>query len=536
MKKSFLHIIVLLLLLPAAILQAQAPALQLRTSTDQQVYITGEDIWIDLLFTGSLGNAKTLRLRLIDRSGQAKAQVEIVPNGNAGSAYMSIPENLPSDYYFIDAYARGIATTTSLRPLMIINPMLPPAACSASGTSSSNAVSSNINIQTDKQRYAGREEVKLTVTGLSDVQQLNISAIRQDRLSILMDETAAGRTLNLVHDANGDVEGEGHHIKAKVTAGGKPLSGLKMIASLKRSRSSLSTGTTDEKGVIHFILPLHYGQTSLMISPSETKGTKPIIEITEQQTERKSIAFPCLALKEEMRTDIEERIFNSRVSKRFYGEASRAYSIPDRDTSDFYGKPDERFLLDEYVRFPNMEEVIAEIIPPLRVKKEGGVQVLQVLNLPTKSFFEKEPLVLVDGVPLQNSKALIESDPLLVRSIDLVTRRYYIGEVEFSGIVHFKTYRGDRALLSNGDNDLITSFKGVQETASLQAPVFSASNERMPDSRNLLLKEQSLKPDASGTVSLRFNTSDALGDYKIVVKGLSKGGQEITSSSIITVK
>ena len=183
-----------------------------------------------------------------------------------------------------------------------------------------------------------------------------------------------------------------------------------------------------------------------------------------------------------------------------------------------------------------MEEVIAEIIPPLRVKKEGGVQVLQVLNLPTKSFFEKEPLVLVDGVPLQNSKALIESDPLLVRSIDLVTRRYYIGEVEFSGIVHFKTYRGDRALLSNGDNDLITSFKGVQETATLQAPVFSASNERMPDSRNLLLKEQSLKPDASGTVSLRFNTSDALGDYKIVVKGLSKGGQEITSSSIITVK
>jgi hypothetical protein len=536
MKKSFVHIIVLFLLLPAALLQAQAPALQLRTSTDQPVYITGEDIWIDLQFAGSLGNAKTLRIRLIDRSGQSKAQVEIVPNGNGGSAFMSIPENLPSDYYFIDAYARGIATSTSLKPVMIINPMLPPAACMASGTSSSNLASSNINIQTDKQVYAGREEVKLTVNGLSDIQQLNIVAIRQDQLSVMMDETATGRILNLAHDANGDVEGEGHHIKAKVTAGGKPLSGLKLTASLKGSRSSLATGTTDVNGIVQFILPLHYGQTSLLISPSETKGTKPIIEIIEQQTERKSIAFPCLALKEEMRTDIEERIFNSRVSKRFYGDASRAYSIPDRDTSDFYGKPDERFLLDEYVRFPNMEEVIAEIIPPLRVKKEGGVQMLQVLNLPTKSFFEKEPLLLVDGVPLQNSKALIESDPLLVRSIDIVTRRYYIGEVEFSGIAHFKTYRGDRALLSNGDNDLITAFKGVQETATLQAPVFNTSNERMPDSRNILLKEQSLKPDASGTVSLRFNTSDAVGTYKIVVKGLNKAGQEISASSVITVK
>jgi hypothetical protein len=224
------------------------------------------------------------------------------------------------------------------------------------------------------------------------------------------------------------------------------------------------------------------------------------------------------------------------VSKRFYGDASRAYIIPDRDTSDFYGKPDERYLLDEYVRFPNMEEVIAEIIPPLRVKKEGGVQQLQVLNLPTKSFFEKEPLILVDGVPLHNSKALIESDPLLIRSIDIVSRRYYIGEMEFSGIVHFKTYRGDRSLLSNGDNDLINTFKGVQEAATLQAPVFNASNQRMPDSRNILLKEQSLKPDASGIVSLRFNISDALGNYKIVVKGMNKAGQEITASSVITVK
>jgi hypothetical protein len=536
MKKSIVHIIILFLMLSATLLHAQAPVLQLRTSTDQPVYIAGEDIWIDLMLAGSLGNAKTLRIRLIDRSGQSKAQVEIVPHNNGGSAYMSIPENLVSDYYFIDAYARGIATSTSLTSVMIINPLLPPVVCSAVNTSSVSTTVSNINIQTDKQVYAGREEVKLNINGLSDIQQLNIAAIKHDQLSSMMDEITAGRILNLAHDANGDVEGEGHHIKAKVMAGGKALPGLKLTASLKGSRSSLATGISDDKGIVQFILPLHYGQTSLLITPSETKGIKPIIEIIEQQTERKSIAFPCLSLKEEMRTDIEERIFNSRVSKRFYGDASRAYIIPDRDTSDFYGKPDERFMLDEYVRFPNMEEVIAEIIPPLRVKKEGGVQQLQVLNQPTKSFFEKEPLVLVDGVPLENSKALIDSDPLLVRSIDIVSRRYYIGEVEFSGIVHFKTYRGDRALLSNGDKDLITAFKGVQETATLQSPVFNASNERLPDSRNILLKEQSMKPDASGAVSLRFNTSDALGNYKIVVKGINKTGQEIISSSMITVK
>ncbi|MFN6373885.1 MAG: hypothetical protein ACK4YD_01850, partial [Chitinophagia bacterium] len=194
------------------------------------------------------------------------------------------------------------------------------------------------------------------------------------------------------------------------------------------------------------------------------------------------------------------------------------------------------FMLDDYVRFPNMEEVIAEIIPPVRVKKENGVQQLQVLNLPNKSFFDVEPLILVDGVPHRNSKEIVESDPLLIRSIDVVTRKYYIGEMEFSGIVHFKTYRGDRAQLRLSDQDLITQFKGVQESATVQPPVFNAANSRMPDSRNLLLKEQPMKPDASGKISLQFNTSDAQGSYKILVKGINKEKKEVTAFVIITVR
>jgi len=243
-----------------------------------------------------------------------------------------------------------------------------------------------------------------------------------------------------------------------------------------------------------------------------------------------------LKLEESMREDIESRIFNSRVNTRFYGDASRAYAIPDRDTSDFYGKPDERFILDEYVRFPNMEEVIAEIIPPLRVKKEEGVPMLQVLNLPTKSFFDAEPLILVDGVPHRNSKEILEADPLLVRAIDIVTRRYYIGEVEFSGIVHFKTYRGDRAQLRLSDQDLITTFRGVQESATVQPPVFSTSNERMPDNRNLLVKEQLNKVDAAGKISLQFNTSDAVGNYRIIIKGKVRDGKDVSAESVIAVR
>lgn len=536
MRASTLYII-FFLLAPLSSLMAQGgTTLQLRSITDQQVYIAGEDIWMDLQVSGSMGAAKTIRIRLIDRNGKAKAQVEVVPTAQGSSAFLTIPENLGSDYYFIDAYARGIATQTTLVPVMIINPLLPPSACSFTSSPLNTSTVQSIAVQTDKNVYATREDVKVNVSGLSGLQQLNAVVIRKDRLSDLVEETASGRPMLLQHDANGDVEGEGHIITAKVMSGGKPLAGFKLTASLKGSRSSIATGITNADGMVKFILPIHYGQSTLAIMPFENKGQKPLVEIIEQLTTQKNIPFPCLALKEAMREDIEERLFNSRVTKRFYGDATKAYAIPDRDTSDFYGKPDERYLLDEYVRFPNMEEVIAEIIPPLRVKKDNGVQLLQVLNIYAKSFFENEPLILVDGIPHHNTKELLESDPLLVRSIDLVTRRYYIGETEFSGIVHFKTYRGDRALLRMSDNDLVTSFKGVQEVATVQSPVFTASNNRMPDNRNLLLKEQIVGANSSAIATLRFNTSDATGEYKVVIRGINSEGKETIASAVFVVK
>lgn len=528
----------MIMLLTAGMNVHSQSAMQIKTHTDQQVYITGEDAWIDVSFSGSIGSARTMRIRLVDRNGQAKAQVEIVPNANGGSAFMTIPENLVSDYYFIDAYVQGMKGSTSLTPIMVINPKAPPINCTSStpSTSSTSSTSSALSIQPNKQVYGLREEVNLTISGAENFIQLSALAVREDALSSLMNSIVSEKSVVVTHDADGAVEGEGHVVTARVRLDGKPLVNLKMAASLKGSRSTIATGITNADGIVKFILPIYYGQASLVIMPLDKKGQKPIVEVLEQQTNRNTISFPCLKLEENMREDIEARIFNSRVNSRFYGDASRAYAIPERDTSDFYGKPDERYILDEYVRFPNMEEVIAEIIPPVRVKKEAGVQQLQVLNLPNKSFFDSEPLILVDGVPHRNSKEILESDPLLIRTIDVVTRKYNIGEMEFSGIVHFKTYRGDRAQLRLSDQDLVTQFKGVQESATVQAPSFNASNNRMPDNRNLLLKEQLIKTDASGKISLQFNTSDAQGSYKILVKGVNKENKDVTAFVIITVR
>ena len=74
------------------------------------------------------------------------------------------------------------------------------------------------------------------------------------------------------------------------------------------------------------------------------------------------IQLSFVELDEKLKEDIESRVMHLNVGKQFYVDMNRSIKNNVVDTTDFYGKPDIRYYLDEYVRFPNMEEVFAEII------------------------------------------------------------------------------------------------------------------------------------------------------------------------------
>ncbi len=115
------------------------------------------------------------------------------------------------------------------------------------------------------------------------------------------------------------------------------------------------------------------------------------------------------------------------------------------DTLPFFGKADKDYLLDDYVRFPTMEEVLREFVTEVRVRKQRDKYRIEVLNVPYKLFFENEPLVLLDGLPVFDTNILMSIDPLKIRNIQVVAKRYYFGSKVLSGIVSFTSYDGDLA-------------------------------------------------------------------------------------------
>lgn len=115
------------------------------------------------------------------------------------------------------------------------------------------------------------------------------------------------------------------------------------------------------------------------------------------------------------------------------------------DTLPFFGKGDREYLLDDYVRFPTMEEVMREFVQEVRVRKVRNRFQLEVMNEPHLIYFDTEPLVLLDGIPVFDTNVLMTIDPLKIRSIQVVSRKYYYGSSVLSGIVSFSSYNGDLA-------------------------------------------------------------------------------------------
>jgi hypothetical protein len=355
-----------------------------------------------------------------------------------------------------------------------------------------------------------------------------------DALSAKMDTLTALYPLSFNHNSNGELETEGQVISVTATTNGTPLKNAKLIAGLRGTKSVIGTSTTNEWGTAKFILPLTYDARTIVVSSLSNKKEKISFVVGKTMSDNQLIQFPCLTLEESMRPLIENRLFNSRVTNRFYGVNTKTIETIDRDTTDFYGKPDVVFQLDDYVRFPNMEEVISEIIPQLRVKKNKEEMTLQVLNSAYKTFFDQEALVLLDGVPVNNTKALIEADPLLIKSIEIVARKYMQGNADFNGIVHFKTYRGDQANLQQVTNDGNFVLNGLQETATYQNLDHGKQANRLPDMRNLLWRDVNLTQEQIKS-GLKYYTSDVEGSFKIIARGINANKEMIVGEKVITV-
>jgi hypothetical protein len=226
------------------------------------------------------------------------------------------------------------------------------------------------------------------------------------------------------------------------------------------------------------------------------------------------------------------------VQNVYAGDSLKRYTAPHIDTTPFFTHADYSYLLDNYIRFTTIEEVLREYVREINITRPHGHLHLVMLNEPSHSVFnDTKTLVLLDGVPVPNDR-IFSYDPLKVKKLDVIPREYILGPSHFSGIASFTTYKGDYEGLELDSSSLQIEYEGMQYHRQFYAPAYSTIRQtqgRLPDFRNVLYWSPDIRTGTK-TTPVEFYTSDIPGDYLIVIQGLSPDGRAGVTYKRFTVR
>ncbi len=211
----------------------------------------------------------------------------------------------------------------------------------------------------------------------------------------------------------------------------------------------------------------------------------------------------------------------------YYGSKRIVSKLPTIDSTVFYGAADEKYLLDDYTRFPVMEEVLREYVPGVWVRKRDGKFIFKVPDQPHHGLFQNESLVLLDGVPISDIDKIMNFSPLKVQKLDVMTRKYFLGPFTFEGIVSFITYKGDLGGFELDPKVTVLDYQGLQLQKEFFSPHYDTPAQlesRLADRRNLLFWSPSVNLKAQETQQIEFFSSDEPGKYKVFIQGMDKNG------------
>lgn len=195
--------------------------------------------------------------------------------------------------------------------------------------------------------------------------------------------------------------------------------------------------------------------------------------------------------------------------------------------------------MDDYIKLPVMQEVFFELIPGVFLRKKKAEYEITISDPVENRVYDKPPILFIDGVVVKDPDVIANLDPELVEKIDAIKSRYFVGEYLFYGLVNVITRAGDFSSVTLPDYAVRLPYRVTEPVKSFSSPDYSSQERReshIPDFRNTLYWNPSVKPDNEGKAGVEFWTSDFRSDYEINVQGITGDGKPVSFREIIKVQ
>lgn len=333
-------------------------------------------------------------------------------------------------------------------------------------------------------------------------------------------------------------EFHGHIVRGKVyDQSGAPASAVMTYLSSPVRSGRVYGATSDANGNLAFELNDLKGTTQLSASTHYPSDSIYHIKVSDPFSDQfASLPVPTFFLPSKYEEKLLQRSIAMQAHNIYQKNKESHSSIP-IDSVPFYGKADEIYYLDDFTRFPLMEEVMREYVHGVTVRKRKDKFSFRVIDKLNKNIFDGDPMILLNGLPIFDATQIIELDPLKVKRLEVLDRTYHLGPLRFSGLIAYYTYDADWSEASMFKKKII-EYDGLQKERRFYSPTYVNGHERgrrSPDQRTLLYWNPSItiRKDSH---SIEFFTSDLSGTYRITIQGISEDGNPASSIHYFSVR
>ncbi len=347
-----------------------------------------------------------------------------------------------------------------------------------------------------------------------------------------------------IPDLNYAIEHDEHFLTGTLTYGNSGINnaGKYLFLSTPGKNAVFEYAKTNNEGNFYFTLPLDEGAKDLIIQPEETEG-EPYIKITSSFYEEYTspgylqnvtdMVIPDYILKSAINYQVSKIYDLTSIGDTF---PATAHIIKPRR---FYGKPDIELIMADYIKLPTMEEVFFELTPGVQLKSKKSEFRMTIANPIDNSPYNHPPVLFIDGVVVNNAAVIGNLDPGIVEKIDAFRSIYMVGDFHFFGLVNIITRAGDFSSARLPDYAVRLRYMVTDKVMSFSSPDYTREEmkkSRIPDFRNTLYWNPSVRPDADGKAVIEFWTADMAGEYEVNLQGLTSKGQPLSIKKIIMVK
>ncbi len=324
------------------------------------------------------------------------------------------------------------------------------------------------------------------------------------------------------------------------TITGKPAANIESYISVTGFQTAFNSSLSDNNGLVKFEMNELYGASEIVLQTNTMRDSIYRIDITDPYSNSFSTTpLPAFNLISGMENSLRQQSVSMQVQNIYTAKKLKQFIQPNFDTTAFYINPDAKYLLDNYTRFATIEEVLREYVAMTDVRKREGNSHFDLYNYATNLMIKSDPLVMLDGVAVFDFNKFMELDPLKLYKVEVLNRRYFLGNSIFNGIINWTSYKGDMAGFDPGPHATIIDYDGLQTEREFYSPSYATDEQRsshLPDFRNVLQWSPNIKINPGAGASIDFYTSDVPGKYKMDIQGITKNGTFGHATFIFEVK